>query len=182
MDGHRFVIVEIPAEDLPLASFTLRNPGTTVDLISEPPVDEGGDRIHPSIVLVRNAAPEALTLLLRQLAKVYDHIEPIERDDLRRIWVGRMRLHESASKHNKGAKVLFSFQHRYGAPWTHLEAGTLHLRARVADEAHGELLADQMRRYFAKEGVEAQVELREISGRDYGVWEELVQHAIGLSP
>ena len=182
MPGHLFVIVEMTADDMPLSSFTLRNPGTAVDIISEPVAVEGDDRYHPSLVMVKGAPADALNVLLRQLGRVYDHIEAIERDDLRRLWLGRMRLHESAYLHNRGARVLSSFQHRYGAPWTHLEAGTLHLRARVQDEEQGELLADQMRRYFGKEGVDAQVELREISGKDYGVWEELVQHAIGLAP
>jgi hypothetical protein len=180
--GHRFVIVECPAEDLPLASFTLRNPGTTIDLISEPAVEEGGDRLHPSLVLIKGAPPAALALLLKQLGKVYDQVEAIERDDLRHLWLGRMRIRESAFLHNKGAAIITSFQHRYRAPWTHLEDGVLHIRARVLDEAHGELLVDQMRRFMAQAGVDAQVEVREISSRDYGVWEDLIQHAIGLAP
>lgn len=182
MAGHVFVIVECPAEDMPLASFTLRNPGTTIDIISEAPIQEGDDRFHPSLVMIKGAPTPALNQLLLQLSRVYDHMETIERDDLRHLWLGRMRIHESAYLHNKGAAVISSFQHRYRAPWTHLEAGTLHLRARVTDEEHGDLLADQMRRYLDKEGVEAQVEIREISGKDYGVWEDLVQHAIGLAP
>jgi hypothetical protein len=182
MPGHRFVIVECPGQDLPLGSFTLRNPGATVDLISEPAVEEGGDRMHPSLVLVKGAPLPALDLLLRQLEKVYDHIETIERDELRGTWLGRMRIRESAFAHNKGATIITSFQHRYRAPWTHLEDGVLYIRARVLDEAHGELMVDQMRRFFGQAGVEAQVDVQEVSPRDYGVWEDLVQRAIGLSP
>lgn len=180
--GHRFVIAEVPADDLPLASFTLRNPGATIDLISEPVVEEGGERLHPSVVLVKGAPPAATALLVKQLAKVYDHVEAIERDDLRGTWLGRMRIRESAYAHNKGAAILTSFQHRYRAPWTHLEDGILYIRARVVDEAHADLLADQMRRFLAQAGVEAQVEVRDVAARDYGVWEDLVQRAIGLSP
>ena len=58
----------------------------------------------------------------------------------------------------------------------------MHLRARVNDPAHGDLLADQMRRYFSKADVDAQVEVRDISAKDYGVWEDLVQRSIGLAP
>lgn len=182
MPGHRFVIVEFPANDTPLASFTLRNPGSTIDLILEPVVEEGGRRLHQSVVLIKGADGAAVNRFLKQLAKVYDHIEPIERNDLRGVWLGRMRLDEDAYKHNPGSKAIVQFQHRYGAQWVHLEDGWCHLRARVTDAEHAELLVDQMTRHFAKIGVEAQVEAREISAKDYGVWEDLVQRAIGLAP
>lgn len=181
MQAARFIIVECPASDAPLAGFTARNAGTSIDLISEPPVDDGHGRVHPSLVFVRGADPVALTALLDELAAVYDRIEPIERDDLRRTWLGRMRLREAAYARDPAMRVLTSFQHRYGAPWTHLEAGIVHLRARVQDEAGADVLVDQMRRYFGKAGVEAQVEVRDLSPQDYGVWDELVEHAIGLS-
>lgn len=180
--GHAFVIVEFPMADAPLAAFTAAHPGTTVDLISEPPVPDGKDTLHPSIVLVKGATPKALALLLARLAKAYDHVETIERDDAHGLWLGRMRLRESVYARDAGAAILTRFQHRFGAPWAHLEAGQLHLRAKVDDPARGEVLADQMRRYFAKAGVEAQVEVREISAKDYGVWEDLVQRSIGLAP
>lgn len=177
-----FVIVEFPVRDTPLASFTASHAGCTIDLISEPVVIEGPDRFHPSIVLIKGSPPTDLTRLLDRLAKVYDHIETIERNDLQSSWLGRMRLRESAYMHNPGAAVITQFQHRYGAPWTHLEAGVMHLRAKVHDPSHGDLLADQMRRYFAKSKVDAQVEVRDISVKDYGVWEDLVQRSIGLAP
>lgn len=179
--GHRFVIVEYPMPDTPLSGFTARHPGCTIDLISEPPVDAGAERLHPSVVLVKGAPKPELDRLLERLQDVYDHVETIERDDVRGFWMGRMRLRESAYVHSPGARVVTQFQHRYGAPWTHLEHGLVHLRAKVNDPAQGELLADQMRRFFDKEGVEAQVEVREISAKDYGVWEDLVQRSIGLA-
>jgi hypothetical protein len=182
MQAARFIIVECPAGDTPLAGFTASDAGCTIDLLSEPAIDGPRGREHPSLVLVRGAEPAALDGLLARLAGVYDGIEAIDRDDLRRSWLGRMRLHESVYAHNAGLRVLTAFQHRYGAPWTHLEAGVLHLRARVPDEGGADVLVDQMRRYFAKAGVEAQVEVRDLSARDYGVWGEIVEHAIGLSP
>lgn len=182
MSAARFIIVECPAADMPLAGFTARNPGCTIDLISEPPVAKGADRVHPSLVLVRGAEPAALDGLLARLARACERIEPIERDDARRSWLGRMRLRESAYTHDPALRILTAFQHRYGAPWTHLEEGMLHLRARVPDEGGADVLVDQMRRYFARDGVDAQVEVRDLSAQDYGVWEELVGHAIGLSP
>jgi hypothetical protein len=178
----RFVIVELPVPDTPLAGFTARNPGCAIDLISEPAAYEGFERFHPSLVLVRGAEPQALDELLARLRKVYDRVETLERNDERRSWLGRMRLREAAYTHNAGLRVLTSFQHRYGAPWTHLEQGTLHLRARVPDEGGADVLVDQMRRYFEREGVDAQVEVRDLSAKDYGVWEDLVERAIGLSP
>ena len=182
MSGHSFVVVEFPAADTPLASFTARNPGTQLDAILEPVVEEDGEPVHHTTVLLRGADPAKLTAFLEQLGKVYDRIEPIERDDRRRIWLGRVRVHERAYTHNPGAKAMVDFQHRYGAQWAHVEAGIAHLRARIKDPAHGDLLADQMRRHFDKLGVDAQVEVREISAKDYGVWEDLVQRSIGLAP
>lgn len=182
MTGHRFVIAEFPTPDTPLSSFTLRNPGCTIDLIMEPVVEEDGRRLHQSTVLIKGADRKAIELFLRQLAKVYDHIETIERDATGQTWLGRMRIDEKAYAHNAAAMATVLFQHRYGAQWCHLEAGSCHLRARVLDEPQGELLVDQMARHFRKIGVEAQVEVREISLKDYGVWEDLVQRSIGLSP
>jgi hypothetical protein len=181
MGGLPFLIVEYPQQDTPLASFTANVPGSSVDLISEPPVLEGDDLVHPSVVLIRGAPKPDLEALLKRLANHYA-IEPIERDERAGSWTGRMRIKESMFVHNTGAQVIVQFQHRFGAPWTHIEQGMVHLRARVADTDQADVLADQMRRYFAKAGVDAQVELREISAKDYGVWDELVQRAIGLSP
>lgn len=182
MPSARFVIVEFPANDTPLASFTLRNPGCTIDLILEPVVHEGGRNLHQSIVLIKGAEGKAIAHLLTQLDKVYDHIDPIETDLAHGTWLGRMRLDEDAYTHNPGSKSIVQFQHRFGAQWAHLEEGTCHLRARVTDSAHADLLVDQMMHHFDRIGVEAQVEVREISGKDYGVWEDLVQRAIGLAP
>ena len=181
MGSQPFLIIEYPQQDTPLASFTANVPGSSVDLISEPPVVQGEDLVHPSVVLIRGAPKAQLDALLKRLAGIYA-IEPIERDDAAGSWTGRMRVKESMFVHNAGAQVIVQFQHRFGAPWTHIEQGMVHLRARVPDASQADVLADQMRRYFAKAGVDAQVELREISAKDYGVWDELVQRAIGLSP
>ena len=181
MGGQPFLIVEYPQQDTPLAAFTLHVPGATVDLISEPPVLQGDDLVHPSVVLIRGAPAADVNALLKRLAILWD-IETIERDDSARSWMGRMRIKDSMLVHNPGAQVVVQFQHRFGAQWTHIEQGLLHLRTRVVDASQAGLLADQMKRYFAKAGVDAQIELREISAKDYGVWDELVQRAIGLSP
>ncbi|HUR24829.1 MAG TPA: hypothetical protein VM327_02310 [Candidatus Thermoplasmatota archaeon] len=179
--GPPFVIVEFAQPDTPLAAFTLHLDGATVDLISEPALLVGEDLVHPSVVLIRGAPASDLSALLKRLATLWD-LETIERDDSRRSWMGRMRIKDSMLGHDPGAQVIMQFQHLFGAPWMHIEQGTIHLRARIVDPARAELLADEMRRYFAQVGVEAQVELREISAKDYGVWDELVQRAIGLSP
>lgn len=179
--GSPFLIVEFPQSDTPLAAFTLHVPGATVDLISEPTVLQGDDLIHPSVVLIRGAPAADVDALLKRMAILWD-IETIERDESKRSWMGRMRIKDSIMVHDPGAQVIMQFQHRFGAPWTHIEQGTVHLRARVGDASQADVLADQMLRYFAKAGVDAQVELREISAKDYGVWDELVQRAIGLSP
>jgi hypothetical protein len=178
---HQFVVAEYPQGDTPLAGATARFPGCTVDLLSQPFVEERGERLHPSVVLVKGLPAPDLSALLARLAKVYDSLETVERDDVRQVWLGRMRLKESVYMRNPGAAVITQFQHRFGAPWCHIENGVMYVRARVNDPAHGDLLADQMRRFFAKAGVDAQVEVREIAPKDYGVWDDLVQRAIGLS-
>ena len=176
------MVAEYPQGDTPLAGATARFPGCTVDLISQPLVEEGGERLHPSVVLIKGMPPQDLSALVARLAKVYDHVETVERDDLRQSWLGRMRLRESVYLRNPGAAVITQFQHRFGAPWCHIESGVMYVRAKVNDPAHGDLLADQMRRFFGKAGVDAQVEIQEIAPKDYGVWEDLVQRSIGLSP
>lgn len=181
MPGHPFIIVEYPEPDTPLAAFTLHVPGTTVDLISEPALVEGEDLVHPSLVLIKGAPPADLDALLKRLAGLY-RIDPLERDDKARTWMGRIRIRASTLLHNPGAQVVIQFQHRFGVPWTHMEQGTMHMRARVVDGSQAELLCDQMRRFFGKAGVDAQVEVREVSPKDYGVWDELVQRAIGVAP
>lgn len=181
MAGRRFVIVEYPQPDTPLARFTVEQPGATVDLISEPPHPEGDDVVHPSLVLVKGAEPAAVDALLRRLASVYP-VETVDRRPGSGTWLGRVRIRESAYLHNPGARVLRGFQERYGAPWTHIEQGVLHLRARAEDPDHADALVDEMRRYFEAAGVEAQVEARDIPAKDFGAWEELVQRAIGLAP
>lgn len=180
MPGHPFVVVEYPQPDTPLGSFTLHHPGSTIDLISEPAVVQGEDLVHPSVVLIKGAAAADVEALVARLGRLHE-IERIERDASGR-WLGRMRIRASTIAHNPGAQVVLQFQHRFGAPWTHIEQGLVHLRARVPDEGQADLLADQMRRYFDKARVEAQVEVREVSAKDYGVWDELVQRAIGLAP
>ncbi len=181
MQTSLFMVVEFPATELPLTGFTARHPEVTIDLISEPPVDRDGERVHPSVALIKGAPPAVLDGLIAQLATVYSPIHVIERDDLRHHWLARMEIKESAFT-NPGARRLVQFRHRYGVPWTHLEGGVLHMRARVEDQERGEFLADQVRRYLAEEGAEAQVELQEISSRDYSVWEDLVQHTLGMAP
>ena len=182
MRGHAFVIVEFPLADTPLASATAKVAGCAIDVIAEPVATEGDDRWHAAVVLIKGLPPADLTALLGRLAQVYQRIETIERDDLLQTWMGRMRMRESAMTHNKGAAVVLQFQHRFGALWSHIEAGIIYLRAKVNDAAHGELLADQMRRYFEKAGVMAQVEVRDLAPKDYGVWDELVQRSIGIAP
>lgn len=179
--SHLFVVAEYPQADTPLGAATARFPGSTVDVLAQPVVEVGGERLHPSVVLIKGLPAAELTTLLARLAKVYDSLETVERDDLRQVWLGRMRLRESVYTRNPGAAVITKFQHRYGAPWCHAENGMMYVRAKVNDPDHAELLADQMRRYFEMGGVEAQVDVQEVAPKDYGVWEDLVQRAIGLS-
>jgi hypothetical protein len=178
--GSLFLVVEFDGAGLPFAEFTRDNPGTAVDMLSEPAVKEGRERWHPSLVMVRGAGREALERLLTRVRQAYEEPETLRKETRTGTWVGRLRLRES-SMHSAAAKALLQFQHRYGVAWTHLESGVLHMRARVNDQAEGDRLAAQVQGFLAESRVEAQVDIVEVSPHDYSVWEELVQFSLGMS-
>ena len=177
----RFIIVEYPDRGSPMPDFTRDHPGATVDVIAERVVGlPDGDRMHPCVALVRGAPWAAIEDLVAAFETIYESVVPLQRDPRAGRWLGRMKIRESTFRHTATYNVML-FQQRFGAPWAHLEGGVIHLRARVADPGQGKALAADMRRSLDELGIDAQVEERELGARDYGVWDELVQHTIGLS-
>lgn len=180
-EGSNFLVVEFSGDGLTLSDWTRDHPGTTVDLISEPVRTEGGDRLHPSLFLVKGASRAAILQLMERLDRVYGPLQTVSRDAGRGTWLGRMTVRESAM-HSVAAAAVMQFQHRFGAPWTHFDDGVAYMRARLPAKENGERLVKQVRGYLAEQRVDAHVSLQEVSAHDYGVWDDLVQASIGLAP
>lgn len=180
-DGGRFLVVEFSGEGLMLAEWTRDHPGTSVDLISEAVRVKDGERLHPSLVLVRGAHRAALVQLLDRLDRLYGPLQTLRLDAMRGEWLGRMAVRES-SMHSTAAAAILQFQHRYGPPWTHMDDGVVYMRARLPAGDDGDRLLHQVRGYLAKNEVDAHVALQELGAHDYGVWDDLVQASIGLAP
>lgn len=175
----RFVIVEYP--DTTFGSvFLAKRPGASIDVISEPATGPPDDRRHPCIALVQGLEPADLRTLVTGLEHLHEEVQPLSNEPRKGRWLGRFTVRERALRDTTTLKVL-RFQERFGAPWAHSEGGLIHLRARLHDGVDGEQLVEAMQKDLARQGIQAQVELRELGGHDYSVWEQLVQHAIGLS-
>lgn len=179
MPGSLFLVVEFAAPNLLLTGFTAKYPGSTIDMMSEPVVERDGRKWHPTVMFVKGAPPQALNELSKAVEETYGKPRTLEQDGFRQTWLARFEIPED--KLSGGARVLVGFQHRFGVPWTHLDEGILHMRAKINDPDDGQLLADQARRFLEQAGVDAQVDIQEISSRDYGVWRDLIQHTIGMA-
>jgi hypothetical protein len=175
----RFVIAECQ-DSTPGTLFLAKRPGSTLDTIWEPAQGPEDDRRHPMVVLASGLAAQDLRDLVMAFEHVYHDVQTLQMDLRLGRWLGRMTLHEKGIAGTSTHNVL-SFQQSFGALWEHSEAGVVHLRAQVRDGVDADELADQMRAALLKTGIEAQVEVRELGPKDYGVWDTLVQHAIGLA-
>ncbi len=180
-EGSKFLVIEFDGSGLTLGEWTRGNPGTTVDLISEPVRSDGAERVHPSLFLVKGASRAALVQLMDRLDRLYGPIQTVSMEAARGQWLGRMAIKESAM-HSVAAAAVLQFQHRFGTPWTHMDEGVVYLRARVPAKEDGERLARQVKGYLKEQKVDAHVSLQEVSAHDYGVWDDLVQASIGLAP
>lgn len=174
-----FVIVEYPETTFGSA-FTAKRPGVTIDSISEPAVGPPENRHHPALALARGLSAQDLRMLVTGFAHLYDDLETVSQDIRRGRWMGRFTVRHRVLQ-GTGIGRILQMQDRFGALWTHSADGIMHLRARVADAQQGEALAEDMRKALAEQGMEAQVEVRELGPHDYGTWDELVQASIGLA-
>lgn len=180
-EGTRFLVLEFGGEGLTLAEWTRDYPGATVDLISEPVRSKETDPIHPTLFLVKGAPRAALVQLMDRMDRLYGPLETLRMDAARGQWLARMQVKESAM-HSSSAAAILQFQHRFGAPWTHMDDGVVYMRARLASDEDGDRLMQQLRGYLADKKIEAQVTVEEFASHDYGVWDDLVQASIGLAP
>jgi hypothetical protein len=176
----RFLVVEFSAAGLAFGDWTRNHEGTTVDIISEPVKDVGGERLHPSLFLVKGASRPALLQIMELLDRVHGPVESVRLDVLRGQWLGRMTVKESQLQ-SSAAMAIAQFQHRFGSPWTHIEDGIVYLRAKLNANEDGERLQRQLVGFLAQEDIPAQVSVEEFSTHDYGVWDDLVQASIGLT-
>jgi hypothetical protein len=174
-----FVIVEYPDQTFG-SSFTAKRPGVTIDSISEPAVGPPDNLRHPALALAQGLSAEDSRMLVTGLAHLYDDLETMHQDVRRGRWMGRFTVRERILRGTAMHRILM-FQGRYGTLWTHAQDGIVHCRARVAEPARAEELAEDMRKALAEDGVECQVEVRELGPHDYGTWDELVQASIGLA-
>lgn len=181
MPNNRFLIVEFSGEGITLAEWTRDHPGTTVDVISEPVRREGKDNLHPSLFMVKGADRASLVQVMERLDRVHGPIQSLRVDPVRGQWLGRMTIKESQLKSTTAAAIA-QFQHRFGAPWTHLENGVVYMRARLPEKEDSDRLLKQLQGYMAHHQVEAQATVEELSTHDYGVWDDLVQASIGMAP
>jgi hypothetical protein len=62
-----------------------------------------------------------------------------------------------------------------------VEAGVVLLRARLRDDVNADDAVERVQKAMAAAGLDAQVVVQEIAPRDHSVWEDLVQHGIGLT-
>lgn len=180
-EGTRFVVVEFSGEGLTLAEWTRDNPGTSVDLISEPVRPEGNELLHPSLILVKGAGRAGLVQLMDKLDRLYGPVNTLRMEAIRGQWLARIQVRES-QMHSTAAAAVAQFQDRFGAPWTHMDDGIVYMRARLNTGVDGDRLMHQMQGFLAQQQVDAQVSLAEFGSHDYGVWDELVQASIGLAP
>lgn len=171
------LVVEFPGEgDFP--PFTRENPGATVDLIAEP--SQHGHRKTTCLVLVRNAPWPAIQALVADLARRRAPLSTLRSEPEEGTWFGRA-TYDGSTFTVPSAKAVASLLDLVGPPWVHVEAGVVHLRARLRDPTQAEDVLHLAQEALQAAGTEAQVVVQEIAPKDHSVWESLVQHGIGLS-
>lgn len=178
----RFVVVEYAGDGLPLSDWTKAFPGTTVDMILEPMRAQGADLHIPGTVLGRGMDAKAMAVFQQMLDGTYAPYASVRTDVRRGEWLGRITIHVEKLVKSPAARAVALHQQHLGAPWSHVEQGIVYMRLRVPDAQDAEAIVQNLRSELVTQGAEAQVSLQVISPRDYGVWEELIQAAIGLRP
>lgn len=172
------LVVEYLADDDELPRFTRAHPGAVVDLMVEP--DDESRKQRSELVLARGAPMEDLDAFVAQLRKSRPPVQTLSRDVLGGLWFGRVHF-EPARLESPSSKALASLGSMIGPPWVHVEHGVVLLRARLRDPVHADDVVELAQQALAHAGFDAQCVVQEISPRDHGVWEDLVQHGIGLT-
>jgi hypothetical protein len=172
------LVVEFLGEEPTFPPFTRAHPGATVDLMVEP--DDPGRAVRSEFALVRGASLAATDALVRGLAATHAPVEPLRRDPAAGLWFGRLHFQPSRLD-TPSARALDRIKDFIGPPWVHVESGVVLLRARLRDAGRADEAVERAQAAMAGEGLEAQVVAQEVSPRDHGVWEQLVQHGLGIT-
>lgn len=173
------LVLEFPAAGGDLLPFTQENPGSTIELIAEPTPAGSHDTVT-ALVLVRGAPWQAIDKFVATKLALGGPVTTLRRVPVESMWFGRATFHPSAFR-SANAKALFSVLPMVGPPWVHMEHGVVHLRARIKDAAHADDVLQVAQDTLRAGGLEAQAVVQEVSPKDHSVWENLVQHGIGLS-
>lgn len=179
-DPARFVVVEYDGAGLPFVDWAKAHPGVTLDMILSPLRAAGADLQIPGFALVRGLSAKAMTDLPRLLEASYAPTQAMRRDAKRGEWFGRITLHVANMRQAPAAQAVARLSDRFGPPWSHVDDGVVYMRLRVPDGADADALARDIQAEAAARGAEAQVSVESFGRHDFGVWEELVQAAIGL--
>lgn len=172
------LVVEFTGEESTFPPFTRAHPGATVDLMVEP--DDPDRPVRSEFALVRGAPMPVIEGLVRSLAATHSPVEPLRRDAAAGLWFGRLHFQPSRLD-TPSSRALSRLRDLIGPPWVHVEAGVVLMRARLRDAARADEAVDLAQRAMAEEGLDAQVVAQEVSPRDHGVWESLVQHGLGIT-
>lgn len=177
----RLVVMEYSGKGLPLAEWTERHPGAVADMIFEPFRDVGGQRQAPGMLLATNVRKNAFTELETLLATTYAPSKGLHVSRVAGEWMGRITLHAQRMAVNPAAVAAARQAPALGAPWSHVEQGIIYMHLRPQGSLDAEKAAAGLRAELDRQGVtDAQVTTQELDVRQHGVWDRLVQAAVGL--
>jgi hypothetical protein len=172
------LVAEYAAEDSEFAQFTRAHPGSTVDLMTEQAARDA--RAHTALALVRGAPWAAIEALVLALRRRTPPAQALRSDARQARWFGRVAF-DVGGAGLEANPALARVIDQVGPPWLHVEAGVVHLRARLREPRHPDEVLALAEEGLREAGVEAQTIVQEVAERDHSVWEDLVRHSIGLS-
>lgn len=172
------LVVEYLADGDLLPRFTREHAGARVDLMVEP--DDESRKQRSELALVRGTTLEDVDALVAQLKETRSPVQTLRRDAVAGLWFGRLHF-DTSRLASPSAKALASLGTLIGPPWIHVEHGVVLLRARLRDPVHADDAVELAQQALAAAGFDAQCVVQEVSPRDHSVWEDLVQHGIGLT-
>lgn len=178
----RFLVVEYDGAGLPFIEWARDRPRVRLDMILEPMRAKGDDLQIPGVALVRGLDADAMRELDALLGRDYAPVQTLRRDARRGEWLGRLTLHVARMRGSPTALAIARMSDRFGPPWSHVDDGIVHMRLRIGDGVDADALAAELADAIRGRGGEAQVSVESFASHDYGVWDELVQAAIGLRP
>lgn len=173
------VVVRFPGMGTVLGALTAAHPGSVADAVLESARVEADGVTYTTVTMIRGIPEPQVDEAIGGLTKRYDSApEIIERS--RGATLVRTRL--GGKDLAPALRVLARFQVDFAAPWSHIEAGTFSMRARVRFGGNAIVLADRMLAALESAGIAAEVEVREIGGRELAGWHELEEAMSAARP